>query len=106
MRAILLGLIVIGALLYVSNPGPAELREKLSAIIMAKIDKEAGNNGGGAEQLGKLLIPALVFTLTIERRDFLLFSLYRVGAPGDAGGAPVPRCVIGVAKQFIPLEKC
>lgn len=51
-------------------------------------------------------VPGLTDRLTgvvqLERKDYYLFSVYKV----SAGGQQLPGCLIGIAKQVVPYDKC
>ena len=44
--------------------------------------------------------------IQIERTNYYLFSLYKVSVGGASGGNPLPGCLIGIAKQAVPYDKC
>jgi hypothetical protein len=40
--------------------------------------------------------------MQFERKDYYLFSIYKV----SVGGQQTPGCLIGIAKQVIPYGNC
>ena len=105
MFRFLLVVLVLGAIgLALTNPTTDDVR----ALLNAQAGSAAAAAPSPAGQPG--MPPALTAALTdkvqgeiqLERTNYYLLSLYKV----SAGGKPLPGCVIGIAKQAIPYDKC
>ena len=108
MNRLLVGLAVIAALLFATNPSRAEFNAFAQSYATNKFTEEARKHGeanpDGAGQLGGALVGLVMPALPIEQRNFLLFSIYDVNlSQSDAA----KKCsFIGIAKQFLPLGEC
>jgi hypothetical protein len=108
MTRLLLGLIIVGGLLAATNPGRPEFNGFVQAYVANKIEQEARKRGesdpGSAGQIGGALIGLVMPALPIERRNFLVASIYEVKlSKTDAS----KNCsFLGIAGQFVPLGEC
>jgi hypothetical protein len=104
----LLGLVIIGGLLFVTNPTRPEFNAFVQAYVANKITEEARKRGeenpDSAGQIGGALVGLVMPALPIVQRNFLIFSIYDVTlSKTDAS----KNCsFIGIAKQFLPLGEC
>lgn len=108
MRAVLLVLGLVLALLVVTNPSRAEFNSWAQNWVVKKIEEEAikrGENPRDGAQIGGTIAGFIIPSLPIERQNFLAFSLYHLDLPqGD--GREKTCSVLGVAGQFVPLGEC
>lgn len=108
MSRLLLGLAVIAALLFATNPSRAEFNAFVQGYAASKITEEARKRGeanpDSAGQFGGALVGLVMPALPIEQRNFLVFSVYEVHlSESDAA----KKCsFLGIAKQFLPLGEC
>ncbi|MBP6012608.1 MAG: DUF4359 domain-containing protein [Alphaproteobacteria bacterium] len=107
MSRLLLGLILVGGLLFATNPSRPEFNAFVQSYVANKISDEARKRGEespeNAGQIGGALVGLVMPALPIERRNFLAFSIYDVNlSPNEA-----KKCsFLGIAGQFLPLSEC
>ena len=126
MGRFLLFVLVAGAVaLYFTNPSTDEVRAKLGGQIPAAMsappaapdlpapppapDQPAPPAGMPAAPpapdmpgVPPAVTDQLQGDMQFERKDYYLFSVYKI----SAGGHQLPGCVIGIAKQVMPYDKC
>ena len=100
-------LLVVAAILYVTNPDKDDFKEYMAEKIKEEIAKETKDEGDvatifkpfaeGLAQLGGALGSAFA-----ERHNYYLFSIYSFELPSDKNQET--KRFLGIAKQFIPLE--
>ncbi len=113
-RVLLVGLVAVGVLLYVLNPGPEKfevfLREE-AARQAEQAALDAGTAAGGnvvggvsaflAQRLGREVGGAAA--QAFERENYHVASVYRIDFNGpDRGGE---WAFLGIANAFVPIEK-
>ena len=121
MGKFLLFVIVIGsAVLYLTNPTTAEVQAQLSgqlpggtptvpaaplgpADVQQPPDVPPADPNGPPPQMPDIPAPTVAQgDMQLDRQDFYLFSVYKV----TVGGQQLPGCVVGIAKQAIPMTSC
>jgi hypothetical protein len=106
MFRFLLVVLVLGAIgLALTNPSTDDVRALLNAQASGAtgaIPSPAGAQPGLPPALTSALTDKAQGEIQLERTNYYLLSLYKV----SAGGKPLPGCVIGIAKQAIPYDKC
>lgn len=110
-RFLLFVLVVGGIALYFTNPSTDDVKAALNGQLPAQL---SGATGVPADQFkvpeGAPSVPGMPAQVTdvvanemqFERRDYYLFSVYKV----SIGGQQTPGCLIGVAKQVVPYAQC
>lgn len=120
MRVLLFLVIVAAVALYFTNPNTDEVRAAINDYAASKID--AGIAGGNLPnlppQVGAAIGDKVNEQTFIQRQNYYLFSVYHVTMGGQdvpgatpettthEGGQQLPGCLIGIAKQAIPYDKC
>ena len=107
MSRLLLGLLIVGGLLFATNPSRPEFNAFVQSYVAGKIEEEARNRGeanpDNAGQLGGALVGLVMPALPIERRNFLAFSIYEVNLSSNEA----KKCsFLDIAGQFVPLSEC
>jgi hypothetical protein len=109
MSRILVVLVVIIALLVVTNPSRSEFNAWAQSHVARKIEEEARKKGvdanDGSSQLGGAIAGFFIASMPIDRTNLLAFSIYSFTLPDGSGEERHCRFV-GIAGQFVPLEKC
>lgn len=104
----LLGLALVGGLLFVTNPTRPEFNAFVQSYVANKITEEARKRGeenpDSAGQIGGALVGLVMPALPIAQRNFLVFSIYDVSL--SKSDASKSCSFIGIAKQFLPLGEC
>jgi len=103
MKKLLVFVVVVGALLTVTNPGMADFQDFVRIHAADRIEQELGSGSlselmGGA---GGELLASNVSRAT-ERRSYVVCSLYTLDL--DRDGRPNGR-ILGIAEQFIVVEE-
>jgi len=113
MFRFLLVVLLLGAIgLALTNPTTDDVRAQVNARMAAPAGGAAGDiqTPGGQPGLPQAVTSALSDKLQgevqIERTNYYLFSVYKVSLGGQGAGTPVPGCLIGIAKQAVPYDKC
>lgn len=120
MRFLLFFVVLVAVGLYFTNPSTEEVRAQLNDFAMSKVDAgvASGQLPGLPPQVGAAIGDKVSGQTFITRKDYYLFSIYHVtvggqdvpGATPDTtsheGGQQLPGCLIGIAKQAIPYDKC
>lgn len=120
MRFLLIVLILAAVGLAYTNPTTDDVRSQINAHAMAQLGPSTG--GGNLPdvpaELRDLATDKLQTEIYIDRKDYYLFSIFKVTIGGNAvigntpegvsheGGQQLPGCIIGIAKQAIPYDKC
>ena len=112
-RVLLVGLLAVGVLLYVLNPGPEAFREYLRTELAAQAEaraREAGEQVAGsvggdvagflAQRLGRQA--GDVASQAFERENYYVASVYRVDLNGRQPGGEW--AFLGIANWFTPIE--
>ena len=109
MNRLLIGVLIVVALLVVTNPARTEFNAWAQTYVVKKIEDEARKRGDdpndGSSQIGGALAGLLISSMPIERQNFLAFSLYRIDVP-KGNGEQKSCSVLGIAGQFLPLGGC
>jgi hypothetical protein len=114
LRILFFGLLALGVMLYVLNPGPEkferfirqDLAERAEAAAREAAGGEGADIGGGmgtflAERIGREIGAAS--SHTFDRTDYYVASVYRVDLNGPQDGGAW--AFLGVANWFIPVEQ-
>ena len=111
MSKILLVIAGIIALLVATNPSRAEYNDWVEQFAIGKIERDAAARreqvSWTERMFGGASAGMIVRNIPVERRNFVVFSIYRLDLPegfGEQDGFPA--CVIGVAGQFIRARVC
>jgi hypothetical protein len=105
-RFLLLVLVVGSIALYFTNPSTDDVRTKLNGHLPAQMS--GAPSGTPADQssmppsVPSAVLGKLQGEMQFERKDYYLFSVYKV----SIGGNQMPGCIIGIAKQAVPYDKC
>ncbi len=111
MFRFLLFVLVVGAVaLYLTNPTTDDVRAQINAQVAtqtgAGVAVPAPDAPSGLPPaVGAAVSDKLQGEIQIERTNYYLFSVFKVSV-GGAGGNQLPGCVIGIAKQALPYDKC
>lgn len=121
MRLLLL-LLIMGAVgLYYTNPTTQEARAKVKAEMLSQLGLPVGgvpSIPGLPGEFGALASDRLTREIQLDRQDYYLFSVFKVTIGGSnatgatpegvspQGGQQLPGCLIGVAAQVVPYDKC
>ena len=110
-RILFAGLLIVGTMLYVLNPGPEKFEEFLRIDMAERAQAAAeatgaGNIAGGmgsflANRLGREVGGAA--SQAFEREDYHVASVYRVDLNADRPGGEW--AFLGIANWFIPIEQ-
>ena len=122
MRFLLIVLILAAIGLVLTNPTADDVREQINAQVAAQMGAGALSHAGGLPGVPAELQAAasekLQNQIYIDRKNYYLFSIFKVTIGGNAvigntpegvsheGGQQLPGCLIGIAKQAIPYDKC
>jgi len=113
MRLLLIVLILAAIGLAYTNPTTDDVRSQINVQAMAQLSPSMG-----PAELRDLATDRLQSEIHIDRKDYYLFSIFKVTIGGNAvigntpegvsheGGQQLPGCIIGIAKQAIPYDKC
>src|SRR5512147_2029035 len=111
MSKILFVVAAIIALLVATNPTRAEYNDWVEQFAIGKIQHDAAARREQVScterMFGGASAGMIVRNIPVERRNFVVFSIYRLDLPerfGEPDG--FPGCVIGVAGQFIRAYVC
>ena len=111
MSKILFLVVAVIALLVATNPSRADYNEWVEQFAIGKIERDAAARkeqvSWTERMFGGASAGMIVRNIPVERRNFVLFSIYHLDLPqgfGDADG--FPECVIGVAGQFLRMHVC
>lgn len=113
-RIFLVGLILVGGLLYALNPGPEKFREFLQEELAAQAEQRAREAGEAtAGELGGDVAGFLAARLgrragdlasdAFERDDYYVASVYTADLNGRRPGGAWK--FLGIAGWFVPLEQ-
>jgi hypothetical protein len=106
MFRFLLVVLVLGAIgLALTNPTTDDVRAQLNAQTTGAVPSPAGQPVV-PQAVTSALTDKMQGEIQLERTNYYLFSLYKVSVGGGTGGKQLPGCVIGIAKQAIPYDKC
>jgi len=109
MRAFLLVLALVLAVLVATNPSRAEFNDWAKNWVVRKIEHEARKHGedpnDGSSQLGGAIAGFIISAMPVERQNLLAFSIYRIRLPQDNGDEKVCS-VLGIAGQFVAMGDC
>ena len=123
MFRFLLFVLVVGAIgLGLTNPTTDDVRAQINAKVEAQmgtgiVPPPAGSLPGIPPEIATAVTEQLQNQIYIDRKNYYLFSVFKVTVGGTApagnaeggahqGGQQLPGCLIGVAKQAIPYDKC
>lgn len=102
-RFLLLVLIAGAVGLYFTNPKEEEVRAKVDSGLLSQLGPTGpatSNPVGGA--VTSMLTDKVQGQVALARTDYYLASTYKV----TVGGKQLPGCLIGIAKQVLPYDKC
>ena len=111
MFRLLLVLILIAAGLALTNPTTDDVRSQINAQFASQVSGTVGTapigQTGLPDAVTSLLTEKVQEELQIERKNYFVLSIFKVSVGGsNGGGTPLPGCLIGIAKQAIPYDKC
>lgn len=114
LRILFFGLVAVGVLLYVLNPGPAEFQRFLQHDLAERAEAAAREAAGGegadiggtmgtfiAERIGREV--GGVASQEFERENYHVASVYRVDLNGENDGGEW--AFLGLANWFVPIEQ-
>ncbi|MBI1212121.1 MAG: hypothetical protein GC190_11705 [Alphaproteobacteria bacterium] len=111
MSRLLLVFAGVIALLVATNPSRSEYNDWVEQFAVGKIERDAAARkeqvSWTERMFGGASAGLIVRNIPVYRRNFVVFSIYRLDLPegfGDAEGFPA--CVIGVAGQFVRASVC
>ena len=111
MSKVLFLVVAVVALLVATNPSRAEYNEWVEQFAIGKIERDAAARKEQVSWTERVFGGAsagmIVRNIPVLRRNFVVFSIFRLDLPegfGEAEGCP--HCVIGVAGQFIRANVC
>ena len=111
MSRILLVLAGVIALLVATNPGRSDYNDWVEQFAIGKIQRDASARREQVSWTERMFGGAsagfFVRNFPVERRNFVIFSTYRLDLPegfGDDQGFPA--CVLAIAGQFIRAPVC
>jgi hypothetical protein len=121
MRLLLLLLIIGAVVLYLTNPTTAEIQAQLGGQLPPQltgapsmptppldptdVQPPVAPPVAPGDPPPMPDVPAAAIpdsAMQLDRKDYYLFSIYKV----TVGGQTLPGCIIGIAKQAIPYDKC
>ena len=116
MFRFLLFVLVVGAVgLYLTNPTTDDVRDKINAQVATQTGAGVAVATPDAQPalppaalppaVGAAVTDKVQGEIQIERTNYYLFSVFKVSV-GGASGKQLPGCVIGIAKQALPYDKC
>jgi hypothetical protein len=113
MNKWLLGLVAVLILLAATNPSRADFNDWAVRYTAHKIDQQAQREGreatSGERVVGGALVGLVVSNIPVTRRNFIFFSIYSLNddivQPGSSDDG-FPHCAVGIAGQFVGIEKC
>jgi hypothetical protein len=94
-RFLLLVIVLAGAALALTNPSTDDVQAKLDSNLLSQL----GAGGGG---LTSMLGGQSQMKITLERTNYYILSTYKV----KLGAQTLPGCIIGIAQQAVPYDKC
>jgi hypothetical protein len=104
-------LVAVVALLVATNPTRADYNDWVEQFAIGKLERDAQaqkQQVSWAERtFGGASAGVLVRNMPVARRNFVIFSLYSLDLPegfGDDDG--LPKCVVGIAGQFMRMHVC
>lgn len=118
MRFLLVLLILVAIGLASTNPTTDDVRGLIEAQVAAKFGPPVDSLPGVPADLSTAVSDKLKSEIYIDRKDYYLFSVFKVTVGGNyaigntpdgvshEGGQQLPGCIIGIAKQAIPYDKC
>jgi len=122
MRFLLIVLVLAAIGLALTNPTADDLREQINAQVAAQLGSgtlpAAGGLPGLPAELTAVASEKLQNEITIDRQNYYLFSIFKITIGGKdvggntpegvnhEGGQQLPGCLIGIAKQAIPYDRC
>lgn len=102
--AFVLVVVVLGGLLFATNPGPESFESYIQHRVEEKMRQEGGSRGLGRllTDLGSSIVGSLAARVS-DRSNYRLFSIYSVdvGADGDPNDA---WRFLGIGGRFIELS--
>ncbi len=118
MRFLLIVLILAAIGLAYTNPSTDDVRSQINAHVAAQLAPSSAGGPDMPAELKTLATDNLQSEVYIDRKDYVLFSIFKVTIGGNAvigntpegvsheGGQQLPGCIIGIAKQAFPYDKC
>ncbi len=107
-RFLLVVLVLGGIGLALTNPTTDDVRAKLAATTGGTVGdvQTPVAQPGMPQAVTSALTDKMQGEMQLERTNYYLFSLYKVSVGGGTDAKQLPGCVIGIAKQAIPYDKC
>ena len=120
MFRFLLFVLVIGSVgLYLTNPTTAEVQGQLGGQLPPQLTGAPVPPGALPDVQQPPVptpvapgappampdVPAAIIPqgeMQLDRKDYYLFSVYKI----TVGGQQLPGCIVGIAKQAIPMTQC
>jgi hypothetical protein len=111
MSKILFLVVALVALLVATNPSRGEYNEWVEQFAIGKLERDAAARKEQVSWTERVFGGAsaglIVRNIPVARRNFVIFSVYRLDLPEGFGEAEgFPECVIGIAGQFIRANVC
>lgn len=105
MRFAILGIILLAALLAITNPGPSDYERFVDDVVAGILLTEAASlpGGSGLAALGGALASRLARRHT-ERDNYILFSIYTLDM-GVVGLSEQEWRFLGIGTRFIELSR-
>lgn len=108
LRFLLFVVVVGGIALYFTNPSIDDVRGQLNAAATQSSTSVALPDGqsGFPQAVTGAVSDKMQSQIQVSRANYQLFSVFKVSV-GPAGNAhELPGCLVGIAKQAIPYDKC
>ena len=107
-RFLLVVLVLGGIGLALTNPTTDDVRAQLNAQTSAAAGavQSPAAQPGMPQAVTSALTDKMQGEMQLERTNYYLFSLYKVSVGGGTDAKQLPGCVVGIAKQAIPYDKC
>ena len=113
MLRLFLFVLIAGAIaLALTNPTTDDVRAQVNAQVASQTaagvaQPVVGEQPGMPQAVTAAVSDKLQSQIQIARTNYYLFSIFKVSVGGEGtGGQQLPGCLIGVAKQAIPYDKC
>lgn len=105
MKTFLILLLVVAAILFLSNPSRADFREYLKTKTQQQVEEKTGRGilGRTLSGIGSSMLSERAEQLT-ERQNYYVFSTYTIDLDGPDRNEQQWK-YLGILKQFVPLQK-
>ena len=108
-RFLLLILVVGGIGLYFTNPSIEDVRTQIDAQVATQTSAGIAmpdGQGGLPQAVSGAVSDRMQSQIQVSRTNYQLFSIFKVSIGPEGNAHELPGCLIGIAKQAIPYDKC